>query len=337
MVQGVYVDILLVINFLVDFLLLSLLARTGGRGTQGGWRRVAAAAIGSLFSLSIFLPPLPHEDLGQLLLQVACCMLMVRLGFAWGGWRRFCKECVLLLAVSCGLFAALSLLKLFYAGTGMFVFHNAVYFHVRPPAFVLCLCGAYAFVWLIDRLLRAAAPAQRLCQVQLQVCGQCKELTGFVDSGNALVEPFSGAPVVVCDEGVAAQLLDWELLEAVHQLLRGRTDLPAAPQIRQIPFSTISQNGLLPAVKGEWMVLRPQGEGTEYWVEEFYLAVSEQPLGDGSWKLLVGEQAFHRAAANKQRKGSVYQDEGLAKTKEKTGRAAGRLAAAAPAKNLLPG
>lgn len=251
MVQGVYVDILLVSNFLVDFLLLSLLARTGGRGTQGGWRRVAAAAIGSLFSLSIFLPPLPHEDLGQLLLQVACCMLMVRLGFAWGGWRRFCKECVLLLAVSCGLFAALSLLKRFYAGTGMFVFHNAVYFHVRPPAFVLCLCGAYAFVWLIDRLLRAAAPAQRLCQVQLQVCGQCKELTGFVDSGNALVEPFSGAPVVVCDEGVAAQLLDWELLEAVHQLLRGRTDLPAAPQIRQIPFSTISQNGLLPAVKGD--------------------------------------------------------------------------------------
>ena len=31
MVQGVYVDILLVINFLVDFLLLSLLARTGGQ------------------------------------------------------------------------------------------------------------------------------------------------------------------------------------------------------------------------------------------------------------------------------------------------------------------
>ena len=58
-------------------------------------------------------------------IQVACCMLMVRLGFAWGGWRRFCKECVLLLAVSCGLFAALSLLKRFYAGTGMFVFHNA--------------------------------------------------------------------------------------------------------------------------------------------------------------------------------------------------------------------
>ena len=163
MVQGVYVDILLVGNFLVDFLLLSLLARAGGRGTQGGWRRVAAAAIGSLFSLSIFLPPLPHEDLGQLLLQVACCMLMVRLGFAWGGWRRFGKECALLLAVSCGLFAALSLLKRFYAGTGMFVFHNAVYFHVRPPAFVLCLCGAYAFVWLIDRLLRAAAPAQRRC------------------------------------------------------------------------------------------------------------------------------------------------------------------------------
>ena len=89
MVQGVYVDILLVINFLVDFLLLSLLARTGGRGTQGGWRRVAAAAIGSLFSLSIFLPPLPHEDLGQLLLQVACCMLMVSPGLCLGRMAAF--------------------------------------------------------------------------------------------------------------------------------------------------------------------------------------------------------------------------------------------------------
>ena len=49
MVQGVYVDILLVSNFLVDFLLLRLLARAGERGTQGGWRRVAAAAAGSLF------------------------------------------------------------------------------------------------------------------------------------------------------------------------------------------------------------------------------------------------------------------------------------------------
>lgn len=46
MVQGVYVDILLVSNFLVDFLLLSLLARAGGRGTQGGWRRVAAGSGG---------------------------------------------------------------------------------------------------------------------------------------------------------------------------------------------------------------------------------------------------------------------------------------------------
>lgn len=42
MVQGVYVDILLVSNFLVDFLLLSLLARTGGRGRRAdgaGWQR----------------------------------------------------------------------------------------------------------------------------------------------------------------------------------------------------------------------------------------------------------------------------------------------------------
>ena len=57
MVQGVYVDILLCTNFIVHFLLLSLLGMFCPVGSRR--RMVLAAAVGSLFSLSIFLPPLP--------------------------------------------------------------------------------------------------------------------------------------------------------------------------------------------------------------------------------------------------------------------------------------
>ena len=53
MVQGVYVDILLVTNFFVNILLLSLVEAVCGR-TKQRWRKVASAFAASLFSLSIF-------------------------------------------------------------------------------------------------------------------------------------------------------------------------------------------------------------------------------------------------------------------------------------------
>ena len=56
MVQGVYVDILLVTNFFVNILLLSLVEAVCGR-TKQRWRKVASAFAASLFSLSIFFPP----------------------------------------------------------------------------------------------------------------------------------------------------------------------------------------------------------------------------------------------------------------------------------------
>lgn len=55
MVQGVYVDILLVTNFFVNILLLSLVEAVCGR-TKQRWRKVASAFAASLFSLSIFFP-----------------------------------------------------------------------------------------------------------------------------------------------------------------------------------------------------------------------------------------------------------------------------------------
>ena len=49
MVQGVYVDILLVTNFFVNILLLSLVEAVCGR-TKQRWRKVASAFAASLFS-----------------------------------------------------------------------------------------------------------------------------------------------------------------------------------------------------------------------------------------------------------------------------------------------
>lgn len=84
MVQEVYVDILLAVNFFVNLLLLSLV---GGRCRCSRGRLVLAACVGALSSLHIFLPPLPvwaGTALG-VLLKIGWGAAMVRIAFGWAG------------------------------------------------------------------------------------------------------------------------------------------------------------------------------------------------------------------------------------------------------------
>lgn len=99
MVQEVYVDILLAVNFFVNLLLLSLV---GGRCRCSRGRLVLAACVGALSSLHIFLPPLPvwaGTALG-VLLKIGWGAAMVRIAFGWQGWYSLIKRWLLLLG--CG-------------------------------------------------------------------------------------------------------------------------------------------------------------------------------------------------------------------------------------------
>lgn len=132
MVQEVYVDILLAVNFFVNLLLLSLV---GGRCRCGRGRLVLAACVGALSSLHIFLPPLPvwaGTALG-VLLKIGWGAAMVRIAFGWQGWYSLIKRWLLLLGCGWVFFGLMQQLRGCYAVKGMFVFDNALYFHIRTP------------------------------------------------------------------------------------------------------------------------------------------------------------------------------------------------------------
>ena len=114
MVQEVYVDILLAVNFFVNLLLLSLV---GGRCRCGRGRLVLAACVGALSSLHIFLPPLPvwaGTALG-ILLKIGWGAAMVRIAFGWQGWYSLIKRWLLLLGCGWVFFGLMQQLRGCYA------------------------------------------------------------------------------------------------------------------------------------------------------------------------------------------------------------------------------
>ena len=288
MVQGVYVDILLCTNFIVHFLLLSLLGMFCPVGSRR--RMVLAAAVGSLFSLSIFLPPLPFWC--NAAMKLGSTLGVVVLACPRADVRGILKSWLLLFCLSSLLFGILSAMQQLYTLSGMYVFDNAVYFHIRVPVFIICLAAAYAVVWTANRFLLAQSPTDSLFEVHLRVDGQETSLIGLMDTGNSLTEPFSGAPVVVCGLDTAVRWLPVQTLEEVQ--------IGQSVRLRQIPFSAVSGNGLLPALRGEWLELH---QGERCWrCEQFYLAISTKSIGDGDWQLLLNRQLL-RAGSEMERTG----------------------------------
>ena len=93
----VYADVLLVVNFLIDYLLLLFCARLSGRRIIRK-RLLAGALVGALTSLVIFLPPLSFWPMT--LLKAGIAVLMVRLAYPWLSWRVFFRDSFLFFTVS---------------------------------------------------------------------------------------------------------------------------------------------------------------------------------------------------------------------------------------------
>ena len=93
----VYADVLMAVNFLIDYLLLLFCGRLGGRAIFRR-RLLLGALIGALVSLVIFLPPLPFWAMTGIKLLSAAAM--VALAFRWQGVRGFCWDVFLFFTVS---------------------------------------------------------------------------------------------------------------------------------------------------------------------------------------------------------------------------------------------
>ena len=284
MVQTIYVDVLLVTNYLIDWMLLSLAGRLAGRRPRRG-RQCLAAALGALGALGIFLPVSGPLVTVGLRLGVTVGMLLAAWPFA--GVRALVREfCCLLL---CGVFVggALSWLGSLSQAQRFLCRNGIVYLHFSPLLLLCNVALAYGVVTVAQRLLCFGRPPAQRLQVEVTVNGRSKTLGAMVDSGNLLREPFTGWPVVVCGVDELEGLLEPELFSLLWQNAPPQQLAPWSP--RFLPYDSVGGEGLLPAFLGQRLHILSQ-DGAQAVVEQFYLAVSPRPVGTPGCPLLLSPE-----------------------------------------------
>lgn len=251
-----YLDMVVILNFLVDFLLILGTNRLTGH-PPGAWKGAAAAGLGALYAALCMLPQL--RFLGNTLWRLVFLGLMSVTAF---GWNRS--------AVRRG--AVLVLLSMALGGiaTGIGV----------ADFFAVCLCAL--LLWLLCRVgFHGELGRREYVPVELSWQGRTVKLMALRDTGNTLRDPLTGEQVLVCGADVGEKLLGIgrDCFSDPAKTVAGGT----LPGLRLITYRAVGQP------MGMMLMLRLKGVRIGNRVADPLVAFAPQAIGDGEgYGMLTG-------------------------------------------------
>jgi len=290
----VYLDLWFAANVLIDGLLLWAASRLAARRVSWG-RLAAAATVGGLYSLSVFLPGLTPLVGGPGVLLLSLVMVAV---LCWPcSAAVFGRVLAFMYVVAClagG--AALALGGTGPLGGAVWGTPTASLVRFGWAGMIIGCSGALALNarrWLNRGMLSG------ITDVTLEIWfdGRVTRVMGLLDTGNRLRDPFTQGPVIVVEAGALAGALPGGIQQSVvspAQLTAAVAGLSESPEsaawlrrLRLIPFRTVGRSdGLLVGLRPDRIVVDQAGTRLE--AAGAVVAVHDGPLcPGGSFRALV--------------------------------------------------
>jgi len=257
----IYLDVLILINLYVTYFQILAVSVFTHRKTVW-YRKLSAAGIGAVASLSIFIPQ--EMVLTLTLLKIFLCALIAFVAFGYTGFRAYAVSVLFLMLVSFVFSGLMLCVWLFAAPMKMLFINGTVYFGIDTMTIILSTCAAYGVVRLIRFILDKNGKTDGKYTVIIKNNGRECRLSALADSGNGMVDCFSGLPVIVCRRDMCADVsppaIDMiennsDISDIGTQMIKG---------VRIMPFSTVGKGGLICMFKAESVVIDDETNEEKY-------------------------------------------------------------------------
>jgi stage II sporulation protein GA (sporulation sigma-E factor processing peptidase) len=242
--KTIYIDVLIVLNIYVNYFLLRATAKFTHTLLKT-WRCILAAVFGSLFSLLILAPDI--NFFLNLLIKLAAAALVVFAAFGFKDIAVYVKLLLYFYGVNF-IFAGVMLTFYLLLKPSFMQYNNSfVYIDFSLAALVVFTVLAYGIICLVRLLLDKKTDDVKYT-VTIKHGRKLVCMDGFADTGNVLLDSFTGKHVIICpNDGTA------DLFNGITVL---SDDLSAIPKgFRLLPFSTASGSGLLPIFKPDEVII----------------------------------------------------------------------------------
>ena len=212
----VYLDLVVILNFLVDLLLLMGTNRLSGFPLEMG-RLVPAAGLGALYSGVCLFPD--FRFLTGLHWRLVCLVLMAMIAF---GWNRSAVK-------RGGIFVILSMAL------------GGIALSFGKSDFIVILLSV-GCIWILSNLAFGSHVGDReYANVTLSYGDNSVSVIALRDTGNGLKDPVTGESVMVISGDVAARLTGLTLKQ-ISSPMETVLQRPI-PGLRLIPFCSVGNSG----------------------------------------------------------------------------------------------
>lgn len=292
----IYIDMLFLVNFFMDFIVLTLNGTVLKKKTRFLRRLIAAFCGAACYCLPFFLPQKPIKPI--LCFYMLCIsFLMVKIAYRTKGKKEFTKT--LIFFYSTNFFVGGAINGLYnYTKLGDYVrqtIKGNKEAQIKLGMFILFICAAY-FLWtfLMKYYSSKNYNKKQTEDVTYSVVLKKKKRTvkgkALLDTGNCLREPISQKPVMVLELSSAKELLEKEAWEAIVKFYEtGEISIP----IYLIPFSSVGKKqGILIGIRADSLEILQKDNKIE--VIHPYVAICPEALSKtGEYQMLLHTDWFH--------------------------------------------
>ncbi|MBQ8603789.1 MAG: sigma-E processing peptidase SpoIIGA [Oscillospiraceae bacterium] len=272
----VYLDVLIVMNTLINYILLKISALLGQ--IPYNTRNIMLSSLtGALFSSVIFLDINTVLSLCIKTISVTVCTC---LAFGFVSWKYFIKNsiCVLL-----STFIFTGLLYAFPADNSFLYLNNFCYYiNINPLFLVLCIGCIYMVLQAADFVFSQKNTGNKMV-CTLTIDGREITATAFYDTGFGVRDILGHRAVMLCSLPPVKNSLDRPLVSVLEDFLAGnlRTDIG----LFHVFYSDISKQGILPAIRPQAAVLN----GKE--IKNVIIAFTDKTFSDDV-QIIFGKDIF---------------------------------------------
>ncbi len=265
----VYADILMLINFVVDYFLLLISCRFLNKRPRL-LRLLLSAAVGGVCSLYIFLPQ--TNFFIQSAIHILICSILCLIALGFDSLKAFLRSVAVLFLVNFAYSGAMIAVWLIFKPYGMVINNSVVYFDISPLFLILFSVVGYFVVVLLKKVLKKPFLQNTYCEATLFCTDKKLVVSGIADTGNSLNDAFGMSQIFITDE------------DTVDLILDGEKQNPT--RFRKIPCGTVAGERLLDGYRIDSAIINFNNKSYNF--KNPVLAVSAAPLTDA--KIIVNPE-----------------------------------------------
>lgn len=298
----IYADVLLALNFFLDFFLLWAAGRFLRRESSL-LRLLAASALGALYGAGLLIPALIW--LYRLPAVIAISLLLLLIAYRWQGYGALLRLAGVFYLTAFAMAGAALAGSRILDGRGVELGFDTT---VTGASLLFGLAMAMILARRGMALLRRNWRKEDFhINIDITVAGRKCSLKALIDTGNDLREPLSGLPVIVADYRALIPLFPerlrtaWKLhaedAAGLMQAMNEENDADGwARRLRLIPFTSIGRkHGLLPGFKPERLTV--QREDGMHQAQAYICIAGRGFAVSGDYQAVVNPEVLNDDAA----------------------------------------